>query len=160
MARIRVGWRRAGRQHSQWLDVDDATAVRRQVAGLLDPEKIGGSPAWKVLAYEGLPDFGMRPDLDELLAYLDAVDEYGEPFEAWWATQSFDRVIQAADAFADRYQGTYADAAAWAQHYLALIGEPVAPGMDLEAYGRAAASEGEVQFIDAAEGGIHVFWND
>ena len=105
-------------------------------------------------------DTGEWTKLDELLAYLDAVDEYGAPFEVWWATQPFGRVIAAADAFADRYQGTYVDIAGWAHHYLRLMGGRIETRRDLEAYVRTAVANGEVRVVDAAGGGIHVFWND
>lgn len=88
MARIRAAkqiGRDAGRRHSQWLDIVDADVLRRQIASLLDAEGGGGGQDWEVLAYDGLPDFGPHPDPDELLAYLDAVDEYGASFEVWWA---------------------------------------------------------------------------
>lgn len=163
MARIRVARRiggEASHRHSQWFDVVDADALRRQIDGLLGPEGSGDGPAWEVLAYDGLPDFGRRPDLDELLAWLDAADEFGAAFETWWATRSFDRVIEAADAFADHYQGTYADKASWARHTLSLMGERIGDQRELDAYVQAALANGEVQFIDAVGGGIHVFWND
>lgn len=164
MARIRVaGWiggQASQRHSSRWLDVVDADALRRQIAGLVDPHGSGCAQAWEVLAYDGLPDFGPHPDLDELLAWLDAVDEYGAPFEAWWSTQSFGRVIEAAGAFADHYQGTYADRASWAQHTFDLMGGGIDADADLEAYARAAEARGEVQFIGAEGGGIHAFWVD
>jgi len=68
-----------------------------------------------------LPDIGRCQDLDELLTWLDAVDEFGAAFETWWATRSFGRVIEAADAFADRYQGTYPDMVSWARHTLSFV---------------------------------------
>lgn len=163
MARICISCPAGGRgdhRRSRWLDLVDADVVRRQIAGLLDQEGICDDRDWCVVGYEGLPDFGTQPDVDELLAYLDAVDDHGEPFRKLWASGRFDRVLHATEAFADSYQGTYADAAGWAHHYLTLMGEPVAPGMDLEVYGRAAASKGNVRFIDADDGGTHVFWND
>jgi len=163
MARICVARRvggKASHRHGQWFDVVDADALRRQIDGLLDPEGSGGGRDWEVLAYDGLPDFGPQPDLDELLAWLDAVDELGAPFEAWWAMRSFGRVIEAADAFADRYQGTYAERTSWARHTLSVMGERIGDQTELDAYAQAAAVNGEVQFVDAVGGGIHVFWND
>lgn len=77
-----------------------------------------------------------------------------------WASRRFDSVLQAADVFADTYQGTYADAGAWARHYLVLTGEATEPDFDFDAYGRAAVFKGDVWFIPADSGGIHVFWND
>jgi hypothetical protein len=35
--------------------------------------------------------------------------------------------MEAADAFADCYQGTYTDKASWALHTLSLLGERSAP---------------------------------
>lgn len=163
MARIRVARRIGGEtshRHSRWFDVVDADALRRQIDGLPDLEGSGDGRDWEVLAYDGLPDFGPQPELTELLAWLDAVDEFGEAFEAWWKTQSFSRVIDAADAFADHYQGTYADKASWARHTLGLMGERIGDQRELDAYAHAAVVNGEVQFVDAVEGGIHVFWND
>ncbi|HHA2508325.1 TPA: hypothetical protein ACOEOC_003108 [Stenotrophomonas maltophilia] len=74
-----------------------------------------------MLAYDGLPDIGRCQDLDDLLPWLDAVDEFGAAFESWWAMRSFGRLIEAADAFADRYQGTYPDMVGWARHTLSLM---------------------------------------
>lgn len=163
MARIRIAWRispDSGRLHRRWLKVSDAEALRQKINVLVDREGSGAASEWEVIGYDGLPEFGPRPELNELVAYLDAVDEYGAPFEAWWASQVFEHVVQAADAFADRYQGTYADVAGWAHHYLSLMGEPMDAERDLDAYGRAAASKGEIRFLNAEGGGIHVFWND
>ncbi|HDS1299530.1 TPA: hypothetical protein QEK30_000848 [Stenotrophomonas maltophilia] len=95
--------------------------MRRQIEGLLGPEGRGSCPAWEVLAYDGLPDIGRCQDLDDLLPWLDAVDEFGAAFESWWAMRSFGRLIEAADAFADRYQGTYPDMVGWARHTLSLM---------------------------------------
>ncbi|MEL6046731.1 antirestriction protein ArdA [Stenotrophomonas maltophilia] len=164
MARIRVACRAgkdAGHRGERWFAVVDGERLRRQLAEFAGKEDDGGDgePAWEVCAYEGLPDFGPHPDLNELLAYLDAMDEYGAAFAAWWAQGGFTRVIPTAEAFADRYQGRYADLATWARHTLELMGEGI-EGVDLAAYADAALVKGEVQIIEATEGGIHVFWND
>lgn len=157
-------------RHVQWIEVDDAAGVRQTIATMLRSASSDGRLApravdaqeWSVLAYEGLPDFGPHPDLDELLVYLDVADDYGEPFEKFWASRRFGSVLQAADVFADTYQGTYADVGAWARHYLALIGDmaQAGPGFDFDAYGREAAAKGDVKFIAATDGGLHAFWND
>lgn len=155
-----------GRRQDQWIEVDDAADVRRTITMLLRAASSNGRLApgtadakeWGVLAYDGLPDFGPHPDLDELLAYLDAADDYGEPFEKLWASQRFGSKLQAADLFADTCQGSYVDAGAWARHYLALIGKTTGPNFDFDAYGHAAASKGDVWFIAADDGGIHAFW--
>lgn len=163
MARICVACharKDASHRGSRWFDVVDAQVLRKEIAELLAQEAGEGEAAWMVLAYEGLPDFGPHPDLGELLAWLDAVDEYGPPFEALWASGAFDRVLQAAEAFADSYQGTYADAASWASHTLTLMGRLIEPQTDMEAYARALVAGGQVRFIPAVDGGIHVFWND
>lgn len=165
MPRIFVAVRAAGEKgcrNGQWIDVEDADAIRRTIAEMLHTTQQEGDQGWCVHAYDGLPDFGPHPDVDSLLAYLDAVDDYGEPFEKLWASRRFENVIEAADVFADTYQGTYTDAGAWARHYLALVGElaQVGPGFGFDAYGREAAAKGDVQFIAADDGGIHAFWND
>lgn len=155
-------------RQAQWIGVDDAAGVRNKIATMLRAASLDGrltpgtvdAKEWSVLAYDGLPDFGLNPDLDELLAYLDAAEDYGEPFEKLWASRRFGSVLQAADLFADTYQGSYADAGAWARHYLALIGETTGPNFDFDAYGRAAESKGKVWFITAGNGGIHAFWTD
>lgn len=79
-----------------------------------------------------------------------------------WGSRRFGGVIEAADAFADSYQGTYPDAGAWARHYLALMGElpQQEAGFDFDAYARAAEAKGDVQFLPADDGGLHVFWRD
>ncbi|KAB8173387.1 hypothetical protein FKV24_014180 [Lysobacter maris] len=163
MARILVAVQAVGaygERLSQWIDVDDADAMRRKIAEVL--RGLPGVQGWCVLAYDGMPDLGPYPDIGELLAYLDAVDDYGEPFEKLWADRRFDGVLQAADMFADTYQGTYPDAAAWARHYLALTGRllQICPDFDFDAHGREAAAMGDVRFIAATDGGVHVFWND
>ncbi|MCD9045930.1 antirestriction protein ArdA [Luteimonas sp. MHLX1A] len=163
MARIcvaRDASKAAGHRGSRWLEVVDAEVLHKEIAGLLAQEAREGDAAWAVLAYEGLPDFGPHPNLGELLAWLDAVDEYGPPFEALWATGSFDRVLQAAEAFADSYQGTYADTASWACRTLALMGQSIKAQADPEAYACALVASGQVRFIPAVDGGLHVFWND
>lgn len=91
----------------QWIEVDDADAVRCAVAKGCPALGQEDAHTWSVLAYDGLPDFGPRPDLDELLAWLDAVGEYGLPFQALWASGSFGCVLQATGAFVDSYQGIY-----------------------------------------------------
>ncbi len=88
------------------------------------------------------------------------MDEFGPPFEALWATGTFGYVLQAAEAFADSFQGTYADAVSWACHTLALIGQSIEAHADPEAYVRALVANGGVRFIPAVDGGLHVFWND
>lgn len=119
--------------------------------------------AWTAEASsDDLPDFGPHPKIEELLVYQYAVDDYGEPFDKLWASRRFDTVINAANVFADSYQGTYPDVGAWARYYLALIGRrsQIGPGFDFDAYGCEAAEKGDVQFIAADGGGIHVFWSD
>ena len=163
MARICVACdasKAAGHRSTRWLDVVDAEVLHKEIAELLAQEAREGDDAWMVLAYEGLPDFGPHPNLSELLAWLDAVDEYGPPFEALWATGSFGGVLQAAEAFADSYQGTYAEASSWACHTLALMGQSFEAQTDPEAYARTLLASGQVRFISAVDGGIHVFWND
>ncbi len=162
MARICVTVRPGGDTDGggQWIDVDDADAMHRTISRLMHVDSIRDAHEWCVLAYDGLPDFGPHPDLDELLAWLDAVDEYGPPFEAIWANGSFNRVLQAAEVFADSYQGTYADAASWVCHTLTLLGQQVSGRIDIEAYARASVASGQVRFMPAVDGGIHVFWND
>lgn len=64
-----------------------------------------GDAARRVLLTKGCSTSGPNPNLDELLAWLGAVDEYGPPFEALWASEPFGCVLQAAVAFADSYQG-------------------------------------------------------
>ena len=72
----------ASHRGSRWFDVVDAQVVHNQIAKFLVQEACEGDTSWTVLAYEGLPACGPHPDLDELLACLDAVDEYAPPFEA------------------------------------------------------------------------------
>lgn len=74
---------------AQWIEVDDAAGIRQRIGTVLRAAASEGHGAaekvdaqgWRVLAYDGLPDFGPHPDVDELLVYLDAADDYGEPFE-------------------------------------------------------------------------------
>ena len=165
MACIRVACRAGkGARHrgARWFEVVDGEQLHRQLAEFVQEEGGGGdmAPAWEVLAYDGLPDFGPQPELAELLAWLDAVDEFGAAFAAWWAMRPFSRVIEAADAFADHYQGTYADRTSWARHTLSLMGERIGSQKELEAYVHTTLANGEVHFVDAVGGGIHVFWND
>lgn len=163
MPRIFVAVRAIGADkysRGQWIEVDDAVTIRRTIAEVLRASLQAGARNWRVFAYDGLPDFGPHPSLDELLVYLDAMDEYGEPFEKLWASRHFESAVQAADVFADIYQGTYANAGTWAQHYLALIGAPADAVFDFDAYGRMATSKGELTFIAADDDGTHVFWND
>ena len=165
MARLFVAIRGAGGQGdwlARWIDVEDAGAAGHDSADGQGAWAQKACQAWHVVAYDGLPDFGPQPDLNELLAYLDAVDEYGEAFETLWGSRRFSGVIEAADAFADGYQGTYPDARAWARHYLALLGELPQPeaGFDFDAYAPAAEARGDVQFLPAAGGELHVFWRD
>lgn len=165
MARIFVAVRAVaveGDRFGQWIDVDESDAMRRRMAEAQRGQPQAGARGWCVLAYDDLPDFGLHPDIEELLAYLDAVDDYGEPFEKLWASRRFASVLYAADVFADSYQGTYSDVGAWARHYLALIGRlsKVGPGFDFDGYGRETAAKGDLQFIAAEDGGIPVFWKN
>jgi hypothetical protein len=162
MARIFLAVRAAGADgnwQARWIDVQTTGAGHVDTVGALPR---GSREAWHVLAYEGLPDFGPHPDINELLAYLDAVEDYGEAFEKLWACKRFAGVLQGADAFADAYQGTYPDLGMWARHYLLLLGElpPPGSGFDATAYARKAEFKGEVHFIPASSGGVHAFWWD
>ena len=126
MARLFVAIRGIGDQGdwlARWIDVEDSGAAGHGPLDGLGAWAQKACQQWHVVAYDGLPAFGPQPDLGELLAYLDAVDEYGEAFGKLWGSRRFSGVIEAADAFADSYQGTYPDAVAWARHYLALMGE-------------------------------------
>lgn len=165
MARIRVACRAgkdARHRGARWFEVVDGEQLRRQLAEFLHEGSVGSDvlATWEVDAYDGLPDFGPQPDLAELLAWLDAVDEFGAAFEVWWATRSFSTSIEAADAFADCYQGTYVDRTSWARHTLGLLGGSIGDQAELDAHVQAALINGEVQFVDAIDGGIYVFWND
>jgi antirestriction protein len=165
MSRIFVAVRAAEEKaipSGRWIDLDDGDAVRRQIEGVLQACHQDAAEGRSVLAYDGLPDFGPHPDVDELLAYLDAVDDYGEAFEKLWASRPAESVIRAADQFADAYQGTYPDAGAWARHYLALIGgmPKIESQFDFDAYASAAVAKGDVRFIGANDGGVHVFWSE
>lgn len=81
MARLFVAIRGADGQGdwlARWIDVEDARAAGQDPADGQGAWAQKACQAWHVVAYDGLPDFGPQPDLNELLAYLDAVDEFGE----------------------------------------------------------------------------------
>jgi hypothetical protein len=40
------------------------------------------------------------------------------------------------------------------------MGQPIEAQTDLEVYAHALVSGGQVRFVPAVDGGIHVFWND
>lgn len=160
MARLFVVVRPAGTDghwQGRWIDIEDAGAGHPDTLVALAGRS---REDWHVLAYEGLPDFGPHPDPQALLAYLDAVEDYGDAFEMLWASRPFASVLQAADAFADAFQGTYPDPGAWARDTFQRLGERLAAGsgFNAEAYVRKALAKGEVQFLPASGGGVHVFW--
>lgn len=126
--------------------------------------EVPSAEEWAIHDYDGLPSsFGEHPDLDLLVAYADAAEQYGEPFRLWWQDQQRNAVD--VDAFLEQYAGTFESEADWAEQFVADTGllanvpETVARYFDFDAYARDARLGGDI-WTARGESGLHVFWSN
>jgi antirestriction protein len=123
----------SGVLHGRWVDADQcADSIRSEIAAMLResqfpnvevdcPEcdgagceecrqfgKVPSAEEWAVHDFEGFGeiDLGEHPDLDEVAALAEAIEEHGEPFLAWAANASDNRDP---DDFQDHFSGEWDD---------------------------------------------------
>ena len=128
--------------------------------------KVPSAEEWAIHDYDDLPStFGEHPDLDELAAYVEAVDEHGEAFAAYWDHESRVDVADAVEGFEDAYAGEYRNTEEWAEAFLEDTGafqgasELVCRYFDFETYARDARLGGDMYFLDNGKGGVYAFHN-
>lgn len=154
----------AGILHGRWIEVTDADDMQEEIAAMLRESPCPGAEEWAVHDYDGLPSsFGEYPDLNLLVDYADAAEEYGEPFRVWWDYRRRDVVD--VDAFFEQYAGTFESEAEWAEQLVADTGllenvpDTVARYFDFDAYARDARLSGDIWTV-RGESGLHVFWRN
>ncbi|MGO1069471.1 antirestriction protein ArdA [Lysobacter sp. CA199] len=128
--------------------------------------RVSSAEEWAAHDYDGFPSsFGEHPDLDELVAYAEAVEEHGDAFVAYFDNESHDDVASAVEGFSDAYGGEFRNAEEWAESFLEDTGafEGVSDTLrnyfDFEAYARDARLGGDMTFVETGHGGVYAFCN-
>jgi antirestriction protein len=131
----------SGVLHGRWVDVSDEETMRGEIAAMLResrfpnvtvdcPEcdglgcdecrqtgKVPSAEEWAVHDFEGFGEIpvGEYPDLAELAALAEAIEEHGEPFLAWAANASDNREPE---EFLESFLGEFDDLADYvAEHW-------------------------------------------
>ena len=140
----------AGVLRGAWLDVDgfdkqDLNASIHDLMSKWDCEE------WAFHDYEGFPDiFGEYPSLDDVISYIQAVDEHGKcAIKAY--LQLFD--LRDLGEFSDRFLGDYESDSDFVWEYLQNTGlldsmpETLQRYFDAEAFLRDEVLSGAVRYI-------------
>lgn len=109
---------------------------------------------------EGLSEFGEYPNLEEVLEYVQAVEEHGE---AWHAYVSHVGAHTATpEGFVESTMGDYGSKEEWAEEYLEESGQlsqipkELRGYIDFEAYARDTEMNGGLSFVEHS-GRVYVF---
>ncbi|KWS03767.1 Antirestriction protein [Lysobacter capsici AZ78] len=152
----------------EWITMRHANGFEdKDPAGCQTCKGVGMVPSaaeWAVHDYDGLPSsFGEHPDLDELAAYVEAVDEHGDAFVAYFGNESHADVASAVEGFSDAYSGEFRNAEEWAEGFLDDTGafqgvsDTLRNYFDFQAYARDARLGGDMTFLDNDNGGVYAF---
>jgi antirestriction protein len=151
----------AGILYGRWVDLDgsDPDEVREQIGDILAGSPSPGAEEWAIHDYDGVPSwFGEHPDLDKLLAYVEAVEEHGTPFEVYVAEHlGYHQLDEnTVDSFRESYRGSYNReddyAYEWLEEFCSSWPEEARRYFDAEAWMRCFC--GSVIYRD---GEYHVF---
>ncbi|MBS7457712.1 antirestriction protein ArdA [Coralloluteibacterium stylophorae] len=130
--------------------------------------KVPSAEEWAVHDYDDLPaSWGEHPDLDKLLAYVEAVEDMDESdreaFDAWIDNYSGSDPDDT-EKFREEYQGCFNTLTDYAEHIVEelglLVGVPdrIANYFDYESFGRDLRLGGDV-WTHEGDHGLHVFNN-
>ena len=165
----RLGARRgqASRGHGATAIAADAGSSRRRLGSYGDVAE-----EWRIDDFEGWGhiDINGFESLGTVARLAEGLETYGPAFGAWIevAGVSDDEALA---GFEDHYSGHFASLEEYGEDLLESIGfdldeirdipESLRPyvKMDVEAWVRDMEYGGEVQTVEAQEGGVYVFWN-
>lgn len=184
----------AGTLHGRWIDADqDADDIREEIAAMLrespypnvtvDCEECDGdsragcsfckgtgqvpsAEEYAIHDYEGFEGIkiGEHEDIDTVAELVQAIDQRGEAFAAWWNNENRDDVDM--DAFLDAYAGTYKSEEEYAEEFveecyadiLKSLPDFIRYHIDYEGIARDFQLGGDVWYHHGDEG-VHVFRN-
>jgi len=125
--------------------------------------KAENAEEWAVHDYEDLPGtFGEHRDLDDLLDYVQGVEDHGDAFRAWVEHAGVTNFIH--EDFEDKFAGEADTELAWIDNFLDENGtldgipENLRNYFDSEAYLRDMKLSGDVS-LEHFEGVVYAFWN-
>ncbi len=125
--------------------------------------EVPSAEEWAVHDYEGIPAaFGEYPDLDDLLEFVQGVEDHGDAFRAFVEDQGVHEFIHA--DFQDKYAGEADSESDWIEQYLDDCGildevpENLRCYFDAQAYLRDMKLSGDIDFVDF-DGTTYAFWN-
>lgn len=118
---------------------------------------------WAVHDYDGIPaTFGEHPDLDDLLEFVQGVEDHGDAFRAWIEDRGVTEFIH--EDFGDKYAGEADSELAWVEEFLedtgvlAEVPENLRTYFDSEAYLRDMKLGGDVSLVEF-DGTVYAFWS-
>lgn len=113
-----------GRLHGAWIEASsDADEMQEQIDAMLraspfpnvmveDPETgedVPSAEEWAVHDYDGFPNMGEYPSLDDVAAFVELTEEYDhiEPDDLQKIAEDFSTIDEASEALRDQFCGIY-----------------------------------------------------
>jgi len=139
---------------TQWVSLDNCSDVTDVESKLGDDYSIG--------EWTGIPEFLQkdRPNLEQILEYLDNSEELGNDDDAYAALCQEDDTVYSQQDFSDKYRGTYSDLAEYAEDlHRDNYGDDLdhlENYIDWEKYAECELKHG-YDTVDAGNGRVYVF---
>ena len=160
----------AGVLHGVWIDLDcDADSVQEQVQAMLAESPTAkregiAAEEWAIHDHEGF--YGMsvseHASFEDLCELAEQLEKHGEAWAAY--VDNIGTQHATVEGFEEAYQGLHESLEAYAEQYLedagymAELPEWARPYLDVEAYARDLALNGDLWTHETSEG-VHVFFN-
>ena len=133
----------AGRLHGVWIDLDECTDygdIWDAINAMLAKSTEVGAEEWAIHDYEGLPNMGENPDIKDLWAFYEALEEHDD---AWGEYAEYIGIEYATvEGFEEAYQGQHSSEIDFAEQlvddlgYLDEIPKHLQYYFDYEAFAR------------------------
>lgn len=156
----------AGRLYGRWIDAStDADAMEEEIRDMLKGSKEAPAEEWAIHDTEGFGpvNVGEHTSLEDIASMIELAEKHGEDLAYAVIAHECGNVEAARGDLEDRYRGTYADLASYAEDFLTETGsldkvpEDLRSYFDFEAYGRDLDLNGDVFTVDLPGGEIAVF---
>lgn len=154
----------AGRLHGVWIDLEgkDADEVWEEINNMLLTSKEMVAEEIAIHDYEGFSPVSLSEyeTIDRVVAIVEAVEKYGQPFLAWLDNETRD--TDEFDDFEEAYAGEWDSLEAYADDYLEQIGafeganDMFQTYFDTEAFARDLELGGDIFSIDS-DNGVYIF---
>ncbi|SKB50971.1 antirestriction protein ArdA [Luteibacter sp. 22Crub2.1] len=156
----------SGHIHGVWIDLDgdtDRADIHQAIQSMLLTSRNQPAEEWAAHDYDGIPAaFGEHPDLDDLLEFVQGVEDHGDAFRAWVEDRGVTNFIH--EDFGDKYAGEANSEREWIEEHLEEMGvlngvpENLRPYFDSEAFLRDMKLAGDVSMVEF-DGTVYAFWS-